>query len=385
MDVAFLAEFTQGKQVYRALDGDAASFGWEIGEGPALPDTYCRLMTQGQLPNAIPDAKADLRVKDLAVTSAADIGSYVGVPVRRADGTLYGSLCCLSHESEDLHERDVNFLTMLASLVEEEVETEIQRQNARAGLLGLIHKEHVDIALQPIVDIATGRVLGVESLSRFSPDRGTPDTVFTAAHEAGLGLELERLAAASAFNLLPLLDHDRYLAVNLTPLAALELADAAHDVPGMPYHRLVLEITEHAVVENYAALRDRLAPAREQGLRLAIDDAGAGYASLHHIVELQPDIIKIDRSLINGVSRTNALQSVVKAFVMLAKDLAATVIGEGVEDGADLATARDLGVSAVQGYLLARPTTDRADLSRWLSEGVSFLPARSTTSGTTRP
>lgn len=366
MDVAFLAEFTNGKHVYRALDGDAASFGWELNEGLPLAQTYCRRMTTGELPNAISDARADHRVKDLPVTAAADIGSYVGVPLKRADGTLYGSLCCFSHAAESLHERDVSFMAMVGELVEVEVAAEAEHMAARARILGLIENRRLDVALQPIVSIADGRLLGVEALSRF-PAGGPPDVVFAEAHRVGLGLELEALAAATAFDVLPLLHAEHYVALNLTPLAAFDLAARAISADDLPYDRLVLEITEHAAVENYDELRTSLAAARERGLRLAIDDAGAGHASLHHIVELEPDIIKIDRSLIDAVATGTALQSVVKAFVALASDLGATVVAEGVEQDDDLLAVADLSVDAVQGYLLGRPSTDRSLLARWVT------------------
>jgi EAL domain-containing protein (putative c-di-GMP-specific phosphodiesterase class I) len=370
MDVAYLAEFTDGKQVYRALAGDAASFGWELGDGPALGDTYCRLMTQDLIANAIPDAAADPVVGGLATTKEAGIGSYVGVPIRLADGSLYGSLCTLSHSAAPVDDKDARFLRVLAELVAADVQADHDRQQERARIQALIESNRLEIALQPIVDIATGRVRGVEALSRFPAEFGSPDQVFAAATAAGVGTELERLAAAGAYALLPLLPSDVYMGINLTPAVAIELVEAtAHYTPDeLPLRQLVLEITEHAAVESYEILRDSLAAGRGRGLRLAIDDAGAGFASLHHIVELRPDIIKVDRSLIDGMSHDAGRHSVVKAFVSLAADLAATVVAEGVEERADLDAARDMGVDAAQGYLLARPTTDRDAISRWLED-----------------
>ncbi|WP_051004906.1 EAL domain-containing protein [Blastococcus saxobsidens] len=381
MDLAFVAEFTDGRQVYRALDGDAATFGWELDDGPPLAETYCRLMTTGQIPNAVPDTSADSRVRDLPVTTEARIGAYVGVPIRLADGTLYGSFCCLSHEAHRLDSRDVGFLSMLAELVTERVEAQRQRDVSRHQIHDLLEQGRIEIALQPIIDANHGHLLGVEALSRFPASYGPPDVVFEAAHEAGLGLELEGLAVRQAFAVLPLLGPDQYLAVNLIPSAAFQFASHVEAHPDLPYHRLVLEITEHVAVDGYAQLRDRLKPARERGLRVAIDDAGAGYASLHHVVELAPDIIKIDRSLIDGMAEDRARRSVVTAFVALACDIGAALVAEGVERPADFDAARSLGVAAAQGYLLARPSTNRADLARWVSDGIT-LPGRLTAADT---
>ena len=125
MEVAFLSEFVEQRMVFRKLVGEAESFGWKEGQSIALDDTYCRLLLEGHLPNVIPDAEADGRVKFLKVTGKADIGSYVGVPIRFSDGTLYGTFCVLSHSPEpSLAERDGRFIRVLARLVAEQIERE---------------------------------------------------------------------------------------------------------------------------------------------------------------------------------------------------------------------------------------------------------------------
>jgi signal transduction histidine kinase len=125
MEVAFVSEITQQRMVFRKLAGEVESFGWKEGESVALDDTFCRLLLEGHLPNVIPDAKADGRVNFLNVTGKADIGSYVGAPVRFSDGTLYGTFCVLSHSPEpSLVEQDARFIRVLARLVAEQIERE---------------------------------------------------------------------------------------------------------------------------------------------------------------------------------------------------------------------------------------------------------------------
>lgn len=131
---------------------------------------------------------------------------------------------------------------------------------------------------------------------------------------------------------------------------------------------------------SYAKLKERLRRRRELGLRLAIDDAGAGYASLKHVVELEPDMIKIDRSLIHGSATDRARRSAISAFVALAADTGAIVIAEGVELPDDLAAVRDLGVDAAQGYLLGRPTGNRRNNTRWSAGSPASISAASTPS-----
>jgi EAL domain-containing protein (putative c-di-GMP-specific phosphodiesterase class I) len=369
MEVVLLSEFTGGRQVYRAATGDAGSFGVAIGTGPLLESTYCAQVVDGRLPSIVADSAQDDRVRDLQTTGEAGIGAYIGVPVTLPDGTLYGTFCGLSHSAQpDLHRRDVQLLRMLADLIADQLFQQREQQVLRDRINALITGEQVDLALQPVVAVPSGSCLGLEVLSRFPTDLGPPDRVFAAAHSVGLGLELELMVISKAVALLPSLPAGQVLGLNLSPAVLFELAaypSVAHH-PGLG--QVMVEITEHEAVQNYAELRDRLQPLRERGLRLAIDDAGAGYASLHHIIELRPDVIKIDRSIVDGLSTDSARRSVVRTFVQLAQDLGAAVMAEGVENAADLAAAVELGVTAAQGYLFARPTTDHAHALRWAAE-----------------
>jgi signal transduction histidine kinase len=126
MEVAFVSEFTRQRMIFRKLVGEAESFGWKEDDSVPLDDTFCRLLLlEGRLPNVIPDAKADGRVNFLNVTGKADIGSYVGAPIRFSDGRLYGTFCVLSHSPEpSLVERDAQFMRVLARLVAEQIERE---------------------------------------------------------------------------------------------------------------------------------------------------------------------------------------------------------------------------------------------------------------------
>lgn len=372
MEVSFLSEFSAGKQIYQATDGKAESFGIVIGEGPDLVHTYCHQMVAGDIPNAVPDTRAEASLRTLASTLERRVGSYIGVPLWLSDGTLYGTFCCLGHDAESLDARDVSFMSMLAEVLVKELDDAQEARQKRDTIADILAAEAVTIALQPIISLGEGQRLGVEALSRFADGAGSPDQVFGIAHWVGLGEELEELAARRAMNFLRLIPETQYLAINLSPQVACDASDRIFNVQGESLQKLVLEVTEAAAVEGYDRLRDRLAPIRERGLRLAIDDAGAGYASLHHIVELCPDIIKIDRSLVHGMATDRYRRSAVRAFVALAQDLGAATVAEGIETREDLRVARELGITAAQGYLLGKPTTDFADIFR--SYGIAPDP-----------
>ena len=366
MDVAFVARFVDGKQVYRALAGDAASFDMTLGDGPALQDTYCTRMVRGDIPRVIPDSEGDSRVRHLPATAEGSVRSYIGVPLRLPDGELYGSFCAVSTAVQpDLRQRDADFLAMLGEILAEQLASETRHQASHAALRTLIDTRSLSIALQPVVDLLTGSPVGMEALARFPAGIGSPDVAFAAAEQVGLRSELETLAVERAFELLPLLGAGQHLAVNLSPDVAMQFA--LTPPTDVPLDRLVVEITEHAAVESYVAIRDRLRPLRDLGTQLAIDDAGAGFASLRHVVELRPDIIKIDRSLVQGIDADVARRSALTTFVLLALDTGGTVVAEGVETKEELATVAALGVDAAQGYYLARPSTDLAEVARWAS------------------
>ena len=127
MDVAFVSEFVQDQFVFRALEGDAESFGWREGKGFPLDESYCKRVLEGELPSVIPDARGEGGTRDLWLTREANIGSYVAVPVMLSDGRPYGTLCCVSHRADPrLRERDLGLM--------EGVARELGRQLKREGL-----------------------------------------------------------------------------------------------------------------------------------------------------------------------------------------------------------------------------------------------------------
>jgi EAL domain-containing protein (putative c-di-GMP-specific phosphodiesterase class I) len=367
LDAVVLAELTAAGPMHRAVAGDIASFTVALDNGPPSDAAYCRRLVAGEIPNLIRDASADVRVAELPITRQARIGSFIGVPVRLSDGTPYGALCGLGHAPDHtLDERDVRFMTMLGELIVQDLDEQRAQEQLHADIMRLVERDSVAVAYQPIMDVRAQRCLGIEALARFPKPFGPPDLTLAAAKTVGLGLELERLAIREAWKILPALAPEQFLALNVSPDALVELARRANLRDDLPLSQLVVEITEHAAVASYAPLHSEIAPLRRQGLRIAVDDAGAGYASLRHVLELRPDFIKVDRSLIHGIADDHAQRVAVSAFLSLALDLGSTVVAEGVERPADLSTVADLGLQAAQGYLLGKPTTNQRALSRWI-------------------
>ena len=205
---------------------------------------------------------------------------------------------------------------------------------------------------QPIVELETGRTVGFEALTRFADGR-RPDLVFAAAALAGIGLELELRTlelAVRAGHDLPL---GAWLSLNVSPGLIVEAAGLAHVLAARD-RPVVLEITEHVAIDDYRAVRsaiDRFGP----DVRVAVDDAGAGIANFSHLVELRPQLVKVDAGLIRDVDTDLARQAAVVGLVHFAAKAGCEVIAEGIETEAERAMAFALGVTHGQGFLIARP------------------------------
>ena len=217
----------------------------------------------------------------------------------------------------------------------------------------------LEIVGQPIFSLESNCVVGIEALARFhfhsETSRG-PDYWFDAAAQVGLQPELELLAAHRALTRLADVPEGAYLSINASPTTV--TLDAFLDLfQGVATDRVVIEITEHTEIPDYAALVPRLGQLRELGVRIAIDDTGAGFANMRHVLQLNPEIIKLDISLIAGIDQHREQQELARGLIHFAHSVGATIVAEGVETPSELATLHELGVTCGQGYLLARPSS----------------------------
>jgi EAL domain-containing protein (putative c-di-GMP-specific phosphodiesterase class I) len=363
MDLSLLSEFHDGQQVYRHLSGEHASFGCHRDGGRPLEETYCQRLVDGAIPAVIPDTSHNPQVRDLDVTHDAGIGAYVGVPVRLPGGRLYGTLCCLSHDPDPmLRKRDARFLEVLAAVVAEEVGREqaeaARRREMTDRITAVMREEALTIAFQPIVALADRRLVGLEALARvrWKPEHRTPEGWFSEAWEVGLGVDLELVAVREALAQLDRVPADAYVSINVSPATAAAPEFEAELRRSDP-NRLLVEVTEHQVAREYEVLVGAMRRIRALGVRFAVDDMGAGYAGLNHVVRLAPDVIKLDRFLSTGIHNDPARQALASAAAAFAEHSGTRVIAEGIEDAAEHERLLALGIRYGQGYYYGRPAS----------------------------
>lgn len=216
------------------------------------------------------------------------------------------------------------------------------------------HVTELVTVFQPVVELDSGDCVAYEALTRFPHDVGwTPRDWFAHASALGLGEKLELAAVAAALAHLPDVPEHIALAVNVSPAVA--ITDEFFDLVAPFAPRLIVELTEHEPVEDYDVLSERLDDLSSLGARIAIDDVGAGFAGLRDTFRLDPDVVKIDRSLTAALARDELTRSIVAAVVEQAETSGARVAAEGIESQAELEQVREIGIHHGQGFLLGRP------------------------------
>jgi len=264
----------------------------------------------------------------------------------------------------------VEFANLAAVLIGRNVSERTEVRRVRDEIEHIIGSGAFQPVFQPIVDMGTQSVIGYEALTRFS-DGIAPDLHFEQAATAGLGKALETATLRVALKAAELLPPDGWLSVNVSAALILEHADlkALLANSGRP---VVMEVTEHEEISDYAAFRVAVA-ALGPDTRVAVDDAGAGFASLRHILELRPSFVKLDRSLVAGLESDEPRQAMIVGLHHFTRATGCRLIAEGVETQGELDILRTLDVQLAQGFILARPAP-AAEFSERTDIGSSGPP-----------
>jgi EAL domain-containing protein (putative c-di-GMP-specific phosphodiesterase class I)/DNA-binding NarL/FixJ family response regulator len=254
----------------------------------------------------------------------------------------------LSYRLADLMDGTELIVTALRPAIE-------HAETTNAAILELrriIRERQFTIHLQPIVRIDTGVLVAVEALTRFA-DGVRPDVRFAEASRLGLGPALERATLAAAIEAVGSFPPEVALSVNVSP-DVLQRDRELREVLAKADRPLIVELTEHERIDDYAAVRAAFARLRPN-VRLAVDDAGSGYASLRHILSLQPAFVKLDMEWVRGIDRDPIRRSLVSGLAYFSDETSCELIAEGIETEAERTALLELGVHLGQGYLLGHP------------------------------
>jgi EAL domain-containing protein (putative c-di-GMP-specific phosphodiesterase class I)/CheY-like chemotaxis protein len=292
---------------------------------------------------------------DLLTRLGSHLVAYAPV---RSNTTLIGLLVIDAAESVDESTLTeslpalVEFADLAAALIARDVAERTEASAAREHIQAIITNEAFDSVFQPIIDLETEAVIAYEALTRFA-DGVSPEVRFAEATAIGLGPELEAATLKASLTAAAALPGDASLNLNVSP-AMIIAGEPLQELVRGAGRPIVLEVTEHAQIADYDSFRGSLA-ALHPTMELAVDDAGAGFASLRHILELRPAFVKLDRSLIAGLESDEARQAMIVGLRHFARSVDCRLIAEGIETEAELEVLRTLEIRLAQGFLLGRP------------------------------
>ena len=345
MDVAYVLEFVGNEIVFCAVSAPGFEGSFAFGGTRPLKSGYCHHIVAGRLPELIPDTAYEQLAQTTPVNHELPIRSYVSVPIRRTDGTVYGMFCSLGKAARpSLNSHDLEVVCAFASLDADQVNAQLGFDAAvqlkKSAIEDILKSWSFKIALQPILRRQDQGTAGYEALCRFSPEPyRAPNLWFDDAAEVGLQTELEIYVIEVALAFLLELPASCYLAVNTSP-ATLATGKLSKIIAAAGGGRVVVEITDYAAIENIDVFLMEIDHLLDLGARIAVDDADARYSVLQQIIRLRPDVIKLDMSLTQDVDKDLARRALASAMVQFAQDTKARVVAEGIETEAELRTLK---------------------------------------------
>lgn len=360
MKAAYISRIDGDKSHLVYVDAPGFEPVMRAGSVRELDEVYCRHILEGRIPPFLPDAACHGLTRRLPITHAIPVGAHISVPIRTRGGEVSFLFCCLDTEANpSLNARDLGIARLFAEIagaqIEQKEKQERQILNTRRKIERLVSLKQFSIVYQPLWNIRTGNVFGFECLARFPTDpQRSAQSWFAEADSVGLLADLELALIAMALTTAKSLPETIRLSINVSASTILD-SRFAETLMRFNVSQLLIELTEHAQIVDYDAVAEALRPLRRMGARIAVDDAGAGFASLQHLIGVNADLIKLDRSLIQNIDKAPASRAMIAALRHFAADTNSTVLAEGIETQAEFDALAALGVEFGQGFLLGKP------------------------------
>jgi EAL domain-containing protein (putative c-di-GMP-specific phosphodiesterase class I) len=360
VDATFVTELGASSFALRYVDAATDDLMTHVEEYATHGVTLVQAVVAGSMPELVRDTARFTDPACVAVAQRLGIRMHLCVPIRLFDGTIFGTLGCLSTVPDvTLTERDLSLVRVFAEMASEHIEADLQIQRARndafTRVQSVLASGAVSLAYQPIYDLKLARVIGFESLARITGEPArSPDIWFAEAASVGLEIDLETRVIEEALAGFASLPPGVFIGFNVSPNIVLngELGQAFQFVPA---DRILLEINEHLSIREYDEMARALQPLRERGVRISVDDTGDGLSSFQHILSLKPDVIKLHRTLTRALEVDAGRRALATAAIQFAREHESDVIAEGIESASQLKALLALGVTKAQGYFLGRP------------------------------
>jgi EAL domain-containing protein (putative c-di-GMP-specific phosphodiesterase class I)/DNA-binding response OmpR family regulator len=340
----------EGRMVLLASNGDA-DFTRAIRRLASARASY--ILTRAEQPwIELPNPGLGSSPLRLAVAPMRLGGLTVGLLVLGAS-TQASMLPARAHMIDELLAEAIDFAGVATGLLGLSLHARAERDRRRMDMAALVRSGQFDAAFQPMVELNGGEIIGFEALTRFRDGVG-PEARFAEAAGLGLGADLELATLAIAIDASRALPSGTFLSVNVTPSLVLDSRDDLSELISRTDRSVVLELTEHDAVDDYPALRSAI-HGFDPRVRVSIDDAGAGFASLRHVVMLEPDFVKLDRTWVTGIDADPTRQAMVAGLSHFARTTGCDLVAEGIEAESERAALSELEVRFGQGFLLGRP------------------------------
>lgn len=371
MEVAYISDITDATQCTFRYVNSTCDFTppIHVNDYEPLEDSLCLRIIDGRLPELISDCQENKEAVGLAVTSAFNIGAYMSVPLELSDQTIYGTFSCFSRQANyRLNQDDLESMRFLARCAMLVIEQHVIKHNKfdqlQRSIINTIESQTFFPVYQPLINLQNLDIAGFEALTRFTASpRKTPDMWFNLARDVCLQSELEIATLSAATAACSNLRENQFISFNLSANSIVEKQPEIVKALKNCQSSAVIEVTEHEIIEDYKIVNDALKPLRAMGIKLAVDDVGAGFASLKHILSLKPDIIKIDQSIVKNIDLNSDAQAITRAIVSFSQEIKYDVVAEGIETSAELETLKQAKVYLGQGFLLGVP--NRSAINRW--------------------
>lgn len=362
MSVAYISRLERDESHILYVDAPGYEALLKPGDVRHANEVYCRYALESRIPALLPDAACHPLTRDLQITHAIPVGAFLSVPILSREGEVIGLLCCLDPVAKpSLTARDLGTARMFADIAGAQLEQKraLARQAAltEKKVARVIERRQFSMVYQPLWNIGSGKIFGFECLARFSADPARdPKSWFEEAGSVGMLADLELALIQFALAGIEAFPPEIRLSINVSPTTILDprFLDTLIDYD---ISRLVIELTERVRVTDYQAVRDALAPLGPMGVRIAVDDAGSGWASLQHIIGMRADLIKLDRSLVSGLEASPASRAMIAALSQFGRETNCAILAEGIETPEEFTALKALGVEYGQGFLLGKPVS----------------------------